>query len=107
MNPESKGPKDDGYGRWSREELRKAEVTATQFLEENAGQISETLRAKAKFLEGLIQVLGQKRASLDQRLDSFARISEIAQLLKEDADGFFELASQPLVARILATTKKR
>lgn len=107
MNPESKGPKDDGYGRWSKEELRKAEVTASQFLQDNANQISQTLHAKAKFLEGLIQVLGQKRSTLDQRLDCFARISEIAQLLKEDADGFFELASQPVVARILATTKKR
>jgi hypothetical protein len=95
----------DNYARWSKDELRKAEATASHFLEDNAGQISETLRAKAKFLEGLIQTLGNKNTTLDQRLDCFARISEISQLLKEDADGFFELASQPLVARILLNTK--
>ena len=97
----------DDYGRWSKEELRKAEATASQFLEENAPQISETLRAKARFLEGLIQTLGHKKTPLDQRLDCFARIAEISQLLKEDADGFFELASQPLVARILLNSKKK
>ena len=102
MNPDS-----EDYGRWSKEELRKAEATATQFLEENAPQISATLRGKTKFLEGLIQSLSHKKTTLDQRLDCFARISEIAQLLKDDADGFFELASQPVVARILLPTKKR
>lgn len=103
MNQDSK----DNYGRWSKDELRKAEATATQFLEDNAIRISETLRAKARFLDGLIETLGNKKTSLDQRLDSFARISEIAQLLKDDADGFFDLASQPLVARILLTNKRR
>jgi len=97
----------DDYGRWSKEELRKAEATASQFLEENAPQISETLHAKARCLEGLIETPGDKKTPLDQRLDCFARISEISQLLKEDADGFFELASQPLVARILLNTKKK
>ena len=97
----------DDYGRWSKEELRKAEATASQFLEENAPQISETLRAKARFLEGLIQTLAHKKTPLDRRLDCFERISEISQLLKEDADGFFDLASQPLVARILLNTKKK
>ncbi|MFN7997401.1 MAG: hypothetical protein U0Q18_27540 [Bryobacteraceae bacterium] len=98
-------PKDD-YSHWSRDELRKAEATAQQFLEQHAGQIGETLRSKAQFLEGLIRVVANKKTTLDQRLDSFARISEIAQLLKQDADGFFELASQPVVARILLNTKK-
>jgi len=107
MKPGRNDPKKDGYERWSKEELRKAEVTASQFLEENAPQISQTLHAKAKFLDVLIHALGDKRATLDQRLDCFARIAEICDLLKNDADGFFELASQPMVARILATTKKR
>lgn len=103
MNPDSK----ENYGRWSKEELRKAEATATNFLEQNASQISETLRAKARFLEGLIQTLGNKQTTLHERLDCFARISEISELLKDDADGFFELASQPVVARILFNTKRR
>ena len=90
------------YSRWSQDDLRKAEATATQFLEDNAEQIAQTLRAKLTFLERMIERLGQKEASLDQRLDSFARVSEIARLLEEDANGFFDLASQPMVARMLS-----
>jgi hypothetical protein len=99
MKPEDNRP----YGKWSREELRNAEVTASQFLEENSVQIADTMRAKVKFLETLLQRLSQKKVGLADRLEYFARISEIAELLQDDADGFFELASQPVVARILAT----
>ena len=95
------------YGKWNKEQLRKAEATARQFLEDNGVQISDTLRTKVKFLETLVNRLSQKNPTLDQRLDCFARIAEIAQLLKDDAEGFFELASQPVVARILSTVKKQ
>ena len=91
------------YGKWSREELSKAEATATQFLQENCGQIADTLSAKVRFLEVLIQRLSLKSTSFEDRLDYFARVSEIARLIEADANGFFELASQPVVARILGT----
>ena len=95
------------YGKWSKEELRKAEATAKQFLEDNGSQISETLRTKVKYLDALVNRLANRRGSLDDRLDCFARIIEIAELLKDDAEGFFELASQPVVAQILNTVKVR
>jgi len=95
------------YSRWSNEELNKAEVTATRFLEQNRVQIADTLRAKLQFIDTLIHRLNSRKTTLDQRLDCFARIAEISQLLKEDADGFFQLASQPLVARILSNVKTR
>ena len=95
------------FSRWSQEELRKAEATAGQFLAENRAQIAETLRAKANFVEMLIERLSSKETTLDQRLECFARISEVADLIKEDTDGFFELASQPVVARILSTIKPK
>ena len=98
--------KQRNYGEWKPEELRKAEATASQFLAENGSQIAETIRAKARFLESLIQRLATPRASFDDRLEHLARISEIAQLIQEEADGFFHLASQPTVARILATVSK-
>ncbi len=98
-------PNNNNYARWNVEELRKAEATAEKFLEENALQICDTLRAKMRFLDILINRLSQKQTTLDGRLDSFARISEIAQLLKDDADGFFELASQPVVAKILTNVR--
>ena len=101
------GKDDRHYGKWSKDELRKAEATASQFLEENSAQIADTMRAKAKFLETLIQRISMKRTTFDDRLEYFARVSEIARLIQDDADGFFELASQPIVARLLGTVPKR
>ena len=101
------GNDDRHYSKWSREELRKAEATASQFLEENSSQIADTMRAKAKFLETLIQRISMKKTTFDDRLEYFARVSEIARLIQDDADGFFELASQPVVARILGTVPKK
>src|SRR4051794_40622529 len=95
------------YGKWSREELRKAESTACQFLEDNSSQIADTMRAKAKFLETLIQRVSLKKTNFEDRLEYLARIAEIAQLIQNDADGFFELASQPVVARILGSVPRK
>ena len=91
------------YGKWSKEELRKAEATASEFLEQNSVQIADSIRTKAKFLETLVTRIGLQKTSFEDRLEYLARISEIADLIREDADGFFDLASQPTVARILAT----
>ncbi len=91
------------YGDWDGEELRKAEATASQFLAEKGSEIGDTLRAKARFLEQLIQRIASPKTSFEDRLEYLARISEIAQLIEEEADGFFHLASQPMVARILGT----
>jgi hypothetical protein len=35
------------YGKWTKEELLGAETTARQFLQDNSGQIADTMRAKA------------------------------------------------------------
>lgn len=101
--PEQKRP----YGKWSREELLGAESTARQFLQDNSGAIADTMRAKAKYLETLIQRVSHPKTTFDDRLEYFARISEIAALIQQDADGFFQLASQPVVARILKSVKTR
>jgi len=103
MNPDRRS----NYGKWSKEELRKAETTAKHFLEDNSSQISTTLRTKVKYLDVLVNRLAHRKSSLDERLDCFARIAEISQLLKDDAEGFFELASQPVVAQILNTVKTK
>ena len=97
MKPDKNDP------RWSPEELRGAEAAASRFFEENCTQIADTMRAKAKFLETLIQRLSWRKTPFEDRLEYFARVSEIARLIADDADGFFELASQPVVARILGT----
>lgn len=103
MNPEEKNQ----FARWSNEELQKAEATASRFLEDNGAPIADTLQAKVRFIEILIERISSKQTTLDQRLDCFARISEICDLLKEDVDGFFQLASRPMVARILTTVRSK
>ena len=95
------------FGKWSKEELRNAESTASRFLSENSEPIAEAMRAKARFLEALIQRISNPNAGLEERLEYFARISEIAQLIEADANGFFELASQPVVARILGSVPQQ
>jgi hypothetical protein len=89
------------YSEWSEQELRQAEATASQFLHQNAAQIVETLQAKLRFLDFLIRRLDQRDAPLDYRLDCFARIAEVSRYMKDDAEGFFQLASHPIVARLL------
>jgi hypothetical protein len=89
------------YSHWTEHELKHAEVTADRFLRDNSAQIVETLQAKLRFLQYLIQRLNQRSASLNHRLDCFARIAEVSQFMKDDAQGFFELASHPIVARLL------
>ena len=100
-------PDQKPYGKWTREELLGAESTARQFLQDNGGAIAETMRAKAKYLDQLIQRVAHPRTSFDDRLEYFARISEIAALIQQDADGFFQLASQPVVARILKSVRTK
>jgi hypothetical protein len=95
------------YGKWTREELRTAEATAREFLHDNSSQIADTMRAKTKYLETLIQRVSLPKTSFEDRLEYFARISEIAELIQEDADGFFALASQPVVARILKGVRRK
>ncbi len=95
------------YGKWSKEELRNAESTASRFLDENSGPIAEAMRTKARFLQALIQRFSNPKAGFEERLEYFARISEIARLIEADADGFFDLASQPVIARILGTVPRK
>ena len=59
------------YGKWTREELRSAEATARQFLQDNSSQIADTMRAKAKYLETLIQRVALPKTSFEDRLGVF------------------------------------
>ena len=99
-------PEDQGhYGRWSKEELRQAEATACRFLEENSGQIAETMQAKAKFLQGLIARLSLKETGFRTGWNISPALRRSPSLIQDDADGFFDLASQPIVARILGSVR--
>jgi hypothetical protein len=89
------------FSEWSQQDLRRAERIAGEFLEENAEQILNTLRAKLNFLQVLVARLDCPGAPLDHRLDCFARIAEVSDFMKADAQGFFELASNPIIARLL------
>jgi exonuclease VII small subunit len=100
------GPKIN-YSKWSEEELQRAEREADRFLNENEGQIRENLEAKLALLGRLVRSLNGQPVSLDERLDCFARIAEAAGALEEDAKGFFSLASEPIVARLLRRAEAR
>jgi hypothetical protein len=95
-------PHQNDYGRWSEEDLRGAEWVADSFLQENDVQIRANFEAKPHALDELVTRLGQRRMTLDERLDCYARIAEVSGALAEDAQGFFGLASEPVVARLLA-----
>jgi hypothetical protein len=97
----------NNYAKWTRDELRIAESTAAKFLEDNQKDIAQSLRTKIRCLELLAGKLNSPDLALDERLDCFAQISEIAEMTKSEADGFFELASQPVVAGILANLKRK
>lgn len=103
MDPRKRRP----YEKLNGEQLRQAEATACRFLEDNSTEIAGSMRAKMKFLDMLIQRISRKEMTFEKRLESLARISEIARVIQDDADGFFELASQPAVARLLATVRRK
>lgn len=96
------GPRNNNYACWSEPELRRAESEAERFLDDNHQQIQENLEAATAQLNRLAKSLSASEMTLDERLDCFARIAEAARALEEDADGFFSLASEPVVARLLA-----
>jgi hypothetical protein len=89
------------YDDWSDQELRRAESVAGAFIEENRDPIRESFQLTVHELDDLVKSLCSS-LPLDERLHRFARIAEIARTLEEDAQGFFSLASEPVVARILA-----
>jgi len=95
------------YANWSDEELRRAESVARRFLEDNGSQIHQSFQAKVEQLQQLARELHHQRLNLDERLECFARITEIAKSLADDAEGFFKLASEPLVARMLSKISQK
>jgi hypothetical protein len=99
------GLKGNDYAKWSEQELRRAESVAGRFLRQNEEQIRESFETKVKTLGELVESLTQRDMTLDQRLDCFARIAEVSRALQQDAEGFFSLASEPVVARLLANVQ--
>ena len=89
------------YSQWSEGELARAESTAEEFLAHNREQISAIFQRQESALHHLLGILERQDLSLQDRLDCFARISEMADCLRDCANGFFELGAQPLVARVL------
>ncbi len=97
----------NNYAKWSEQELRRAESVAGRFLLQNEEQIRENFAAKVKTLDDLVESLTERDMTLDQRLDCFARIAEVSRALQQDAEGFFSLASEPVVARLLANVESK
>jgi len=101
------GRQNHDYANWSAPELRRAESEADRFLTENQDVIQENLEATVTVLNRLVKSLGASQMTLDERLNCFARIAEAARALEEDAEGFFSLACEPVVARLLTQVETR
>ena len=97
----------NNYAKWSEQELRRAESVAGRFLRQNEEQIRENFAAKVKTLDEFVESLTERDMTLDQRLDCFARIAEVSRALQQDAEGFFSLASEPVVARLLVNVESK
>ncbi len=95
------------YSRWTGPELQRAETTASQFLAEKQQDISRAFSSQCAALETLVGMLRKADLTLEEKLDCFARIAEVSEGIQDCARGFFELGSQPLVARVLATAENQ
>lgn len=93
------------YSRWTGPELLRAETTASQFLAEKQQDISRAFSSQCAALEVLVGMLSKTDMTLEEKLDCFARIGEVSEGIRDCARGFFELGSQPLVARVLSTAE--
>ena len=95
------------FSHWTDSELARAETTAGQFLADNQMTISLVFARQCAILQRMVAMLGCGDLTLEQRLDCFARIGELADGMQKSANGFFDLGSQPLVARMLARGDER
>jgi hypothetical protein len=95
------------YSQWTGAELRRAETTASQFLAEKQQDISRAFSSQCAALETLVAMLRNADLTLEEKRDCFARIAEVSEGIQDCAKGFFELGSQPLVARVLAADENQ
>jgi hypothetical protein len=93
------------YSRWSGAELVRAENAAGEFLSGNHVAICRCFEQQGAVLDRLFAILKQTDLTLQQRLVCFARIAEVSEGMQVCAKGFFDLGSQPVVARVLAEVK--
>ena len=90
------------YSGWSGTELLRAGNTAAEFISENHLAIWQSFARQGAVLGRLVNVLKRADLTIEERLDCFARIAEVSQGIDDSASGFFDLGSQPVVARVLA-----
>jgi hypothetical protein len=90
------------YSGWTGAELGNAQSTADRFLSRNHLAICQCFSRQGVLLERLFDRLKRKDLTLEERLDCFARIAEVSSSMLDSANGFFDLGSQPVIARVLA-----
>ncbi len=95
----------NNYSKWSGEELRQAELIAGRFLSNHNHEIYQSFQVQLLAMAELLHRLRSNTCSLEQRLDCFARISELSTMIQGDAQALFDLASEPVVARLLSRAR--
>ena len=89
------------FGKWSAQELKKAEKAAIEFLNQNSSGIAETFEKRLALMKQVAERLKSPALSFDDRMLCLSLIEELSGGLSESARGFFEIGCVPSVANLM------
>lgn len=89
------------YSGWTNLELQRARATAQAYLTTHQTDVQRALAAQCRVLVGLIENLGSTELTFEDQLDCLAHIGDVSQIIRDSAQGFFDLGCQPVVAQTL------
>jgi len=89
------------FGKWSPQELRKAELAAVDFLNDNIVDIAGTFEKRLVILKRIVGLLKSEGVNFEQRMMYLTMIEELSQGLGQSAREFFDIGCVPSVANML------
>jgi len=101
MNENMSVPAFPDFGKWSAEELKKAETAAVEFVNQNSTGIAQTFEKRLLILAKVVARLKAPGISFDERMLCLSVVEELSKGLSESARGFFEIGYVPSVAKLM------
>lgn len=89
------------FGKWSSDELKKAEKAAVCFLNQNSLGIAETFEKRLALMKQVAERLKSPNLTFDERMVCLSLMEELSKGLSESARGFFEIGCVPSVASLM------
>jgi hypothetical protein len=89
------------FDKWSQQELRKAELAAVDFLNDNIVDIAETFDKRLQILRRIVSLLKSEGIPFEQRMMYLTMIDELSHGLGQSAREFFDIGCIPSVANML------